>query len=194
MTWAKDRVDGIVWDFVNQNRNHLEHEGDFEPNKVYPSRRSWHRFDECLAGSSLMTEESFKENTGTIYHLASSFVGFEAAVAFNDFVQNYERQVTIEMLLDEGKIDATKNFGINDHNALVEKMEAANTFEDELEEGQVTNLAAYFIALPSEVAMKLWTGIGQGHNSNVISLHQSTVDGQSVSSYLVELMTGNSTS
>ena len=36
LTYAKDKVDGIIWDFINQNRNHLEHTGDFEPNKVYP--------------------------------------------------------------------------------------------------------------------------------------------------------------
>jgi len=46
LRWASDRVDGILWDFINQNRVHLEHRGDFEPNKVYPSRRSWKRFND----------------------------------------------------------------------------------------------------------------------------------------------------
>ena len=44
LTWGKDNVCTLVWDFINQNRNHLEHNDDPEPNKVYPSRRSWHRF------------------------------------------------------------------------------------------------------------------------------------------------------
>ena len=26
--WAKDRVNGVVWDFINQNHNHLEHQDD----------------------------------------------------------------------------------------------------------------------------------------------------------------------
>ena len=30
--WAKGNVDEIIWDFINQNHNHLEHKGDFEPN------------------------------------------------------------------------------------------------------------------------------------------------------------------
>ena len=25
LAYAKDKVDGIIWDFINQNRNHLEH-------------------------------------------------------------------------------------------------------------------------------------------------------------------------
>ena len=45
LDWGKEKVTPIVWDFINQNRNHLEHEGEFEPNKVYPSRRSWHRLN-----------------------------------------------------------------------------------------------------------------------------------------------------
>ena len=146
LDWGKDNVSTVVWDFINQNRNHLEHESDFEPNKVYPSRRSWHRLDECL-----------------------------------------------EDILDEGKIELTEKFGINDHTALVDKFEASETFKAPLEPQQIQNLANYFISLPSEVAMKLWTVVGQGVNENTIALHQSSVDGLSVSSHLVELMTGNST-
>ena len=58
LTWAKDKVDGILWDFINQNRNHLEHTGDFEPNKVYPSRRSWVRLNDCFAQANLLAEDA----------------------------------------------------------------------------------------------------------------------------------------
>ena len=37
LSWAKGNVDSLVWDFINQNRDHLEHNGDIEPNKRYPS-------------------------------------------------------------------------------------------------------------------------------------------------------------
>ena len=116
LTWAKDKVDGILWDFINQNRNHLEHTGDFEPNTVYPSRRSWVRLNDCFAQANLLAEDA---DTSVMFPLATGFVGFEAAVSFKDFVDNYERQVTIENILDEGKIQLTERFGINDHNALV---------------------------------------------------------------------------
>jgi hypothetical protein len=65
-------------------------------------------------------------------------------------------------------------------------------FSEGLSESQIQNLAAYFVTVPSEVGMKLWTVIGQGINDNVIALHGSTVDGRAISSHLVELMTGNS--
>ena len=36
LAWGKDNVAALTWDFINNNRTHLEHAGDFEPNKVYP--------------------------------------------------------------------------------------------------------------------------------------------------------------
>jgi MoxR-like ATPase len=45
LSWAKKNVDGLIWDFINQNHSHLEHNGEYEPNKVYPSRRSWDRLN-----------------------------------------------------------------------------------------------------------------------------------------------------
>ena len=183
----------VVWDFINQNRGHLEHTGDFEPNKVYPSRRSWDRYNECAAAAGLLGEDA-KENLPMLYELGCAFVGFEASVAFRDFVEKYERQVTVEMILDEGQIEKTAEFGINDHSALVEKMEASEVFKAELTEEQVGNLARYFLTLPSEVAMKLWTVLGNGELQNTVALHQAEVDGQSVSGYIVELLTGEAAS
>jgi len=187
--WANGNVDGVVWDFINQNRGHLEHVGEFEPNKVYPSRRSWDRLSECLVAAELLGEDA-KEKTDTTFHLATAFVGFEAAVALTDFVKTYERQVTVADILDNGNVEKTSNFGINDHAALVEKMEAEKVFVDPLTETQVTNLAAYFVTVPSEIAMKLWTVMGEGNVDNTVALHQTEVNGVAVSSFLVELLTG----
>jgi len=188
LDWAKNNMHSLIWDFINNNRAHLEHTGDFEPNKVYPSRRSWDRFNECVTTGLLLDEP--KESLSTLYELGVSFIGFEAAVSFRDFAQNYQSLVTPEDILTHGKIDATKEFGINDHSALVEKMEAEQVFHKELEPSEIENLGSYFLTLPSEVAMKLWTVMGLGEIKNTVNLHQCKVDGSSVSTYLVELLTG----
>ena len=171
-----------------RNRNHLEHTGDFEPNKVYPSRRSWDRLNQAAVGANLLTEDA---DAGALFNLASAFVSFEAGVAIQDFFVNYSRQVTVEDILVKGEIDRTNDFTINDHSALVEKMEATEAFGEALPTEQVQNLANYFVTLPSEVAMKLWIVLGNGEIQNTVELHQSTAaDGTSVSGYLVELLTG----
>ncbi len=188
--WAKPNVNEIVWDFINQNRDHLEHTGDFEPNKVYPSRRSWDRLNECLAAGEFLTDENRKAQAGTIYELGCAFVGFEAAVSFRDFAEKYERQVTVEMILVNGELEKVAEFGINDHCALVDKMESQKVFTEALPVEQINNLAAYFLTLPSEVAMKLWTVLGDGHIDNTVALHQSVVDGVPVAGHIVTLLTG----
>ena len=57
-------------------------------------------------------------------------------------------------------------------------------------EKEIKNVGAYFLTLPSEVAMKLWTVIGNGEIKNTVALHQCEVKKQSGSAYIVELLTG----
>ena len=187
LSWAKDsEVSDEIWNFINQNRNHLDHTDDFEPNKVYPSRRSWERLDQCLTQADLL-----KESSPVLYNLTSAFVGFEAAVAFNDFVLNYDRQVTTDDILIHGNFAKVADFGINDHTAIIDKFEAEETFHNELDQELVNNLARYFVMLPSEVAMKLWTVMGKGDVNNTVKLHKSEVDGESVSKHFVRLINGS---
>ena len=114
-------------------------------------------------------------------------------MSFNDFCANFSRIVTVEDILNDGKIDATKEFGINDHCALIEKMEACNAFEDQLDKDRVQNLSNYFVTLPSEAAMKLWSVLGKGAQENVIALHKSEAsDGTKVATRLVAMLTGKS--
>ena len=94
-------------------------------------------------------------------------------------------------MLDNGEMALVKDFDINSHSALVEKMEASDVFAGELSATQVQNLANYFVSLPSEVAMKLWTVMGNGNVENTVALHQAATDsGKSVSAHLVEILTG----
>ena len=191
LAWAKVNVDGLVWDFINQNHNHLEYTpdaGGYEPNKVYPSRRSWKRLNDTLDSACLLAEP--KEHSNVVYELACAFVGFEAAVSFKDFVANYERMVTVEDILVHGKVDATKDFLINDHLALVEKMEASEVLNSPLPSDQIQNIADWFVTLPSEVAMKLFAAIGQNADStNVLALHAATAkNGKKVLDFIVEIV------
>ncbi len=186
LSWASDAdISPEIWNFINQNRTHLEHTDDYEPNKVYPSRRSWERLDQCLTQAGLLEEAS-----PALYTLTSAFVGFEAAVAFNDYVQNYDRQVTTDDILIKGDFSKVADFGINDHTAIIDKFEAEETFHNELDQELIDNLARYFVMLPSEVAMKLWTVMGKGEVNNTVKLHKTDIDGESVSKHFVRIING----
>ena len=120
LAWAKNNVDSLIWDFINQNRAHLEHNEDIEPNKRYPSRRSWDRLDKVLKQADAL------EASPMMFNLAQSFVGFEAAVALNDYAKNYERVVTVEQLLNGERVEALEAFSLNEHCAMIEKVEAVD--------------------------------------------------------------------
>ena len=166
LAWGKENVDSLIWDFINQNRSHLEHAGDIEPNKRYPSRRSWDRLDKVLKSADA------QEAGPAMFNLAQSFVGFEAAVALNDYAQNYERVVTVEQLLNGERVDALAAFSLNEHCAMIEKIDAEEICKCEFSDAHVKNLADYFVTLPSEAAMKLWSVISTaGVQENVVKFH-----------------------
>tara|TARA_Y100000310_G_scaffold317808_1_gene371100 strand:+ start:549 stop:1610 length:1062 start_codon:yes stop_codon:yes gene_type:complete len=188
LTWSKDKVQPEIWDFINSNHQHLEHKDDFEPNKVYPSRRSWERLSQTFAKVGPVIE-----NNPLTYNIATSFIGFEGAIALNDFLKNYSRQVSIADILDHGKQHLVADWKINDHNAFIEKLKAKDTFAVKLTSGQFQNLADYFVALPSEIAMTLWQAIGKHQETagfNISTLHGIVAsNGVKVQDFIVEMLT-----
>ena len=198
LSWGKNNVAPIICDFISNNHNHLEHKEDFEPHKVYPSRRSWHRLSDAVTAEnatlglqSLVSDMStIKNNLVDLYEQTTAFCGFEAAVAFRDYCEQYQTIVTPVELLNGQGFDMLKDYSINEHTAMVDRMVSQEVFKNELPEDQITNLGRYFMSLPSEVAMKLWSVLGDGELKNVENLHGASYNDKSVSSYLVEILTG----
>jgi hypothetical protein len=192
LSWAKTNVDGFVWDFINQNRPHLEHSGDFEPNKKYPSRRSWKRLNDCLVKAGMLDADQFlkggHKQYGTIFNLACGFVGFEAASSLQKFMKDYERQVTVEDILDAGKVERTKDFTVVDHAALVEKVMASGRMNEVLDAKTLQNVANYWITLPSEIAMKMFTQMGKANVKNSVALHGVEVNGKKCGLHLATML------
>lgn len=185
LAFAKGKVHAVTWDFINQNRVHLEHKGEFEPNKVYPSRRSWFRFDECATNAGMLgkSKDETKHILPSIYELGSAFCGMEAAVSYRDFVEKYENQISIEDIF-EGRHELLKDIQINDHLALIDKMMASDRLKADADEKMITNLATYLKMLPAEAAMKFWKNLGSENVNNAVAVHKLTKD------YILRIMTG----
>ena len=120
-------------------------------------------------------------------------MGFEAAIAFTDFAKNYERQVTVEDLL-EGNLEKTEKFSLNDHCALIEKLGASGKLDTFLTDSELANVGRYFVALPGEAAMKLWNTVASADKDTTIKLHGVVVDGTKVGDHLTKLLVGDSES
>ena len=190
LMWAAQEESNIsvfVSDFIKMNKEHLEHTSDFEPNKVYPSRRSWVRCNDVLRDCGMFEEG----NHTNIRNVALGYLGYEAAIALQDFVEKYDRQVTAEDVLVKGQVEKTEKFGIVEHCALIDKFDTRGMLAEKLPDDQMVNLARYFVTLPSEAAMKMWHILGKGSPDNTIALHQSvTPEGRSCSAFLAEILTG----
>ena len=57
---------------------------------------------------------------------------------------------------------------------MIEKIEAEEVCKEEISEEHISNLANYFVSLPSEAAMKLWSVLSLGGvQQNVINFHSA---------------------
>lgn len=158
LDWAKDNCHKMVVTFIRENHKHLEHaQGEFEPGKVYPSRRSWHRFSDALTKAEengMMLAEP-GEVDYRLSHLTQAFCGLEASVAFVDYVKNMEKQMSADDVMKKGLVDKTKDFTISDHSNLIEKIKDAGYFTKKWSKKELDNFVKYWFVLPSEIAMKV---------------------------------------
>ena len=191
LIWAKDKVSEHVFEFIRTNPNMLEHVGEHETNTVYPSRRSWVRFDKELQDSKLLANKKDDEKAPIdVLYLAAGKLGGDVASAFHDFVSSYKNQVTVDELLNDKKAtERLKNFEVNEHIALIGKLEQSDLIKEELSAEQIKNLAKYIFCLKGELVMKLWSVVTSANSQNGIALHQTSYNRKKVFELLKEVNT-----
>jgi hypothetical protein len=199
LLWAKSvDIDKVILDFIRDQPKHLEHLDDFEPNKVYPSRRSWDRFASCAKNSNLVEPG---KSTALLFNIASAFLGLEAGIAFNDFVGKYEKVVSAEDILEKGRLDLIKDFDINDHSALIDKIDdylqkkykslkpKGKSKTKEFDEKLVKAIVDYFVLAPSECAVVLWKKMTTIDVNIAIQFHQA--ENGKFKNHLVSMLKGD---
>lgn len=179
LEWAcAGNVQKPVTDFITAQKDHLEHKGDFEPGKVYPCRRSWTNFSRACERAKLFDDP--KSNSGTIYNVGTAYVGFEASIAFVDFLKSYKTMVTAANIMDEGKFELLKDATITDLCGLCDRIKNDGYLAKDFTETQCDNFCGLFLRLPSEVGMKLFNEM-QSNVNNLRAVNHNTrvvLDGQ----------------
>ena len=171
IAWASGRVDGDLVDFIRQNPGHLRHQGTAEPGKVYPSQRSWERLDISLKHARVIEEPG----NPAFYHIATGFVGTEAAIALVDFLKNAKLRTKAEDVMDNWDKQRERIAGLtlDRKNDLIDKLSDHCKTQD-WTKGQADNLAEFFKTLPEELRIQLWTKIcahGKTRMENVKKMH-----------------------
>jgi len=122
-----------------------------------------------------------------LFNLTSCFLGTDTAIAFVDYVKTINRQVKVSDIVEDGRLEKVKDFSLTEHTNLINKMDDLNIMKNPLDPEQIQNVAAYFVSLPSEAAMRLWCVVGSGDRTNVVAFHKAEVGNKKVAVSLLNM-------
>ena len=175
LNWAVGAgVDSVIIDFIRQHPGHLDHKGQMEPGKVYPSRRSWDRLDRSLKAARMAPSEVAGNAPDGFYPICLGFIGIEGALTLRDFVKNYDSVISAEDLLNNWKKVKPKVQKLNadKQNALLDKLLnhcKGNTWTHD----QVDNVAAFAKAVSQEMTISFFNKVMETNNlQNIRALHK----------------------
>lgn len=193
MNWAamsnkagERNIDPMITDFIRDcNGKHLEHKEEFEPNKKYPSRRSWKRANDSLVAAGFLDGN---QHTG-IEQLTGAFVGMEAAIGLGEFIRTYKKKLTPEDIIVKGRWKEAEKFTNTDHVNLCEKIQESGLLAKKFTENEAINFGRYFKLLPAEVATLLFKYLGKaGNKENTILFYKLKIDGVAINQLMVNML------
>ncbi len=175
--WADgEGIDKILVEFIKQEPGHWRVDpASVEPGTVVPTPASWHRLSESLVHMSLAPEAlAGNDVPAHFYSVLTGFIGTEAAIAFRDFVKNYELQITAEDILG-GKVKAADvaDAPASQLAGLVEKL-SIHAKENNWKTAQVKRVAKFAEEVGGEFLIQVFTGVQKaGNMKNLLPLNQA---------------------
>ena len=176
IAWAQENdVDDVVIDFIRHYPAHLRHAGTIEPGKVYPTPRSYEKFNSALSNVNWIPEElAGKDIPDGFYALSTGFLGVEASIAFRDFVKNYEAQISAEDILDAWKENKgrVKKLNADKHNAIIEKI-VDHCKDNAWTVDQAKNACDFARTLSGEIVVSFFNSVMETNNvPNIRAVHK----------------------
>lgn len=173
--WAvENKVDQLIVDFINNNHSHFRVDpSEVQPGTICPNPASWHRLDECLKYMKLTPSDfAGQENPPGMYATAMGLVGQSAAQAFCKFVQDADKNLTVEDIfkgkLTEELIHKTPKSVIQ---GLIDNV-GFHSKENNWTPKQTKAIGDFAKLLPGEQMIDVWNKIQASSNySNVSKLN-----------------------
>jgi hypothetical protein len=124
-----------------------------------------------------------------LYFIAEGFVGQEASIAFREFVEKIEAQVTVEDILEGRRDDIISGFGINDANGMIDKLANSDEFKKKLSQDQLQNIVNFVTSISPELAMKAWEALTRSNGDNIaIMWSLKSSDGTTFGNYIKDII------
>lgn len=193
LDWADGKVTPMIREFIRENPSFLEYKGEYDPNAVTPSRRSWAHFDKAIrdsqdAGLDLLEVTEAGVNLD-LYWIGEGFVGQEASIKFKEYVEKYAQNVTVKDVLAGRRQDVVAALQVSDALALLEKIGESAEIKETLDATQIANLGRFIYSIPAELAMKSWEILTKANDNMVIELWSTQIadSGQTFGQYIQEV-------
>lgn len=144
-------VEPIIVEFIQKSLGALEHEGQFQPDQVYPSRRSWKRFSDVVRSSGLNLRD--KNNTNQVFNLLTGFVGNDVALQFREYMINLEQQLGASDILEGNfKAEDIRNLTVPRQRSLAMRLYKSGALKNSGHSKECfENLATFVDALDVEI-------------------------------------------
>tara|TARA_E500000331_G_scaffold351887_1_gene399396 strand:- start:366 stop:1448 length:1083 start_codon:yes stop_codon:yes gene_type:complete len=175
MDWARsNNLDDVLIEFIGQNPEHWRVDSaEAEPGSVCPNPASWHRLADSLSHCGWSPSEVAGNIPNGFYPLLTGFIGTEAAIAFADFVKNYEKNITAEDIL-EGNVTA-KDFEDSPASLItgvIDKLEL-HSKDNKWTQKQVKAVALFATSLGGELLLQTFTAVQKsGELANLVKLNK----------------------
>ncbi len=175
LEWAGENgVDEVIIEFIRQNPTHLRVDpSEVEPGTVCPNPASWDRLNQTLSHMGMSLETQSGKRPQGLYATSMGFVGVEASIALCDYVQNRERVIKAEDILDnwEETKSRVEDLIASEATAIVERLKTSCKDEQWTEE-QAHNVAEFARSLGGEGLVNLWNNMSNTKNlGNIKLLH-----------------------
>ena len=139
------------------------------------SPRSWERVDASLKTAGMSPTKTCGQNTPIgFYAMVLGFVGAEAAITFQDFVKNYDLQISAEDVIDRYKEFSEKISSLSNDkvNSLIDKV-SEHCKNSEWTVPQCKRVSVFAKTLPGEMLVSLWNNVmDSGNVNNITRLHK----------------------
>lgn len=167
--WAANEggIDDVIIEFIRQNPAHLRVDPSaVEPGTVCPNPASWDRLNQSLLHCGMVLDGLSGQRPAGLYDMSTGFIGVEASIALSDYVQNRERVITADDILNNWDVtsERVQNIIASEATAVVERLKASCALGREDAEAlwtteQVHNVAEFARTLGGEGLVNLWNNI-----------------------------------
>jgi hypothetical protein len=161
--WAeKNDIHRSIIQFISDSPDFLDPPKAMQPGIVYPSRRSWDKFNSAMKAKGLWDSKLADKIT----RVALGFLGRGAAIRFTEyFLKDFKLVGAQEILNDFDKVVNDLNKMKGDPSAMATIARSLGTMiseiEAELSEEQLNNFKKAVRFFPREVASSIWMEAGR---------------------------------